>query len=358
MDLIHKTIEGFTREWKDFSNNYKNQNDRINTLENNFNNTIKQEEKMSNFLEIGMAEITDHKDGLVNFIKGRNIEEVKSLSIDQADRGGFAVTAERYKDIISKITEISPMRQLASVDTISTNSLEILIQDGEFDCGWVAERAARDESNAPKLAQKKIMVHEIYAQPKATQRLLDDSFVNIENWITEQLVQSFAKKENTAFISGDGNDKPKGILSYDTIQRVDAEANDAVTVNDILKLINSLDETYQKNASFLMNRRTLATIQNITDSLGRNIWQGSISEKLPDTIFGIPVFCSSDMPTIAENASVIALADFKETYKIVDRHGIMVMKDPYTEKPFTKFYATKRVGGEVINQEAIKFLKM
>jgi HK97 family phage major capsid protein len=203
------------------------------------------------------------------------------------------------------------------------------------------------------------MVHEIYAQPKATQKLLDDSFVNIEEWISSQLVQAFSRSENHAFINGDGVNKPKGILSYGPeIQRIESEEDDFVTFNDLLNLINSLDDDFQKNASFLMNRRTLATIQKIQDRDGRFIWQPSMSDKAPSTLLGVPVICCSDMPIIEAGKSVVALADFKQAYKIVDRHGISIMKDPYTEKPFTKFYATKRVGGDVVNYNAIKLLSI
>ena len=130
------------------------------------------------------------------------------------ERGALSISPEKYKDVIAKMAEISPMRQLASCDIISSNVLELLIQDGIFDGGWVAETAARDETETPKLLQKKIYVHEVYSQPKATQRLLDDSFMNIESWLIDQIVCSFVAAENAAFINGDGVNKPRGFLTY------------------------------------------------------------------------------------------------------------------------------------------------
>ena len=125
----------------------------------------------------------------------------------------------------------------------------------------------------------------------------------------------------------------------------------------LLDLINSLDEEYLVNATFLMNRTTLSDIQKLKDESGRFIWQQSLSESLKQTIFGIPIICSPNMPSIKADSLAIAIADFKSAYKIVDRSGINLMRDPYTDKPFVKFYSVKRVGGDVINQAAIKFAK-
>ena len=275
------------------------------------------------------------------------------------ERGALSISPEKYKDVIAKMAEISPMRQLASCDIISSNVLELLIQDGIFDGGWVAETAARDETETPKLLQKKIYVHEVYSQPKATQRLLDDSFMNIESWLIDQIVCSFVAAENAAFINGDGVNKPRGFLTYEeAIEKVSVEEEGEVKALDLINLLNSLGDRYHANASFLMNRRTLSLIQKIQDENGRFIWQPSLSDKMPETIFGIDVYCSSDMPVPEVGNAIIALGDFKAGYKIVDRQGISLMKDPFTEKPFVKFYATKRVGGDVIDLSAIKLLTL
>jgi len=300
----------------------------------------------------------EEKESFCNNIRGATIPlDIKSYSSDQPEMGGFAVSPERYRHIITKIAEISPMRMIASCETISSNVLELLIQAGDFNGGWVAERAERSETDAPRLIQKRIVVHELYSQPKATQRLLDDSFVNIDEWLTEQLVQTFAKAENYAFINGDGENKPKGFLTYpEEIQAVKAETEGEISVSDLVSLLNALEDIYHPNASFLMHRRTLSIIQKIQDNIGRFIWQPSISEKIPETIFGIPVYCSNHMPVPEIGVSAIALGDFKVGYKIVDRVGVSIIRDPYTEKPFIKFYATKRVGGDVVDFSAIKIL--
>lgn len=302
-----------------------------------------EDKKFHNFLKTGIVEM-DHK----------------SFNTLSGDEGGFLLQPELSKKILAGIQAKSPMRQLASLESISTNSLDILIENGDFQSNWVADGAARNDTDNPKIIQKKIPVHELYAQPKATQRLLDDSAVNLENWIIERLEDSFARIENHSFINGDGANKPKGILSYDasTIHRVSSDTEGDITLGDIHNLINSLDEYYLPNSSLLMHRTTLSHIQSIKDSTGRFVWQASIADAAPGTIFGIPVICSADMPCYAKGNLAIILADFKAGYKIVDRIGINTLRDQYTEKPFVKFYTVKRVGGDVVDNKAIKILKM
>ncbi len=286
--------------------------------------------------------------------------ETKALTTNANEDGGFMLRPDLEQKIVTGIKARSPMRQLASVETISTNALDILIERNRFVSNWVADAAVRADTENAQVTQKRISVHELYAQPKATQRLLDDGAINIENWISERLEDSFARLENTSFISGDGDNKPTGILHYgnDVIRRIDVADAGAITIADIQGLMNSLDEYYLPNASFLMHRTTLAQIQNLRDDNGRFLWQASLSEKAPGTLFGIPVICSSDMPDFrADNLGVI-LGDFKAGYKIVDRVGIHSMRDQYTEKPFVKFYTVKRVGGDVVDAGAIRVLKV
>ncbi len=285
--------------------------------------------------------------------------ETKSFSSSE-EEGGVLLIPALYNRIITGIAALSPMRRLASVETISTNALDVIIEDGKFDSGWVADGAARDETGTPKLKSKRINVHELYAQPKATQRLLDDSAINLESWLNEKLQDSFVRTENKSFFQGDGNNQPVGILHYseDNIERVKVGEAGKLNPEDLLNLINSLDESYLANASLVMHRSTLCEIQKLQDENGRFIWQPAISDAQPQTLFGLPVVCSGDMPIFKEGNLAIALGDFKAAYKIVDRSGIAMMRDPYTEKPFVKFYAVKRVGGDLINGNALKFLKM
>jgi HK97 family phage major capsid protein len=285
--------------------------------------------------------------------------EYKSLSGLEESSGGYTIIPELYKDIMGHINAKSVFRKLASIERISTNSLDILLEKDNFDCNWEKEGAARNETNSSKLAQKRISVHELYAQPKATQKLLDDSEINITSWLSSRLADSFLRAENKAFINGDGDNKPKGILSYvDTeIEQRSVAEEGKITFEDILDFTNILDETYLSKASFLMHRSSLLEIQKLKDNNGRFLWQPSLTSTIPGNIFGIPVYTSSDMPIFEAGKVAIAMADFSEAYKIVDRSDISIMRDPFTEKPFVKFYSVKRVGGDVVNTNAIKLLK-
>ena len=299
---------------------------------------------------------SEEKSAFNSFIrKGIKSDFVTKSFNGGADDGGVLITSSLSQQIIAGINASSPMRQLSSVESISTRSLDIVVEDGAFASGWVTEAGTRSDTDTPHLRKKTIHAHEIYAQPKATQSIIDDSEINIENWLVSRLTDSFVKLENEAFILGDGNNKPFGLLTNTDISRIDIGTT--VEAEMLLNLINSLEEGYLANASFLMNRKTLSAIQALTDKTGRFIWQQSLSDPLKQTIFGVPVVITSYMPDVAKDSLSIAIGDFKSAYKIVDRSNINLVRDPYTDKPYIKFYAVKRVGGDVINPDAVKFAK-
>jgi len=345
-------INKMSEDIRNFLSRESNTSIKINKIEDEIN-------EIKNYFSSPYPEISGdgmEKTAFNNFIR-KGIENnliTKSFS-GTGDEGGVLITPTLAAQIISRINAQSPMRQLASVESISTRALDIIIEDGAFASGWIGEAEARADTDTPNLIKKTIHAHEIYAQPKATASLIDDSEINIENWLVERLVDSFIRLENEAFILGDGANKPFGLLLNQQIVQVDV--GNAINPDLLLDLINHLEEGYLANASFLMNRNTLSAIQALKDSTGRFIWQQSLSDPLKQTIFGIPVTVSSHIPDIAEDALAIALGDFKSAYKIVDRSGISLMRDPYTDKPFVKFYAVKRVGGDVVNSAAVKFAK-
>jgi len=291
-----------------------------------------------------------------DFIRGL---EMKSLSSIDDESGGYTIVPTLYKKIISNLNAQSSMRILSSIETISSNALDILFEKDDFNCIWEREGAPRGETETSKFLQKRINAYELYAQPKATQKLLDDAEINIASWLIAKLTNSFLRAENKAFIEGDGDNKPKGILSYgeDDIERTKVGEEGKISMEDLLDLMNLLDEGYLSKASFLMHRSTLLEIQKLKDHNDRFLWQPNLVSKHPGYLFGIPVYTCTDMPRFEAGKISIILADFKEGYKIVDRSGINIMRDPFTEKPFVKFYSVKRVGGDVVNNNAIKLLQ-
>lgn len=308
----------------------------------------------------------EHKAAFNSYLRsgneqGLNRIEKKSLSSNSDLDGGYLISRQTSKEIIRNLEGLSPMRQLASSEIISSGSLDIIEDIDQAQAGWTTETSIRDETDTPKIYKRNIPVFELYAQPAATQKLIDDSSIDIENWLAEKLVNSFDKLESEAFFKGDGSSCPRGILTYgaDKIEQKISKSEHNFSYECLMDLFFSLKENYCFNASFLMNRSTMYIARTIKDNVtGKYIWNPSTEVGAPDSLFGVPVYESTNMPMVNKGSLSIALGDFKAGYKIVDRAGIRILRDPYTYKPFVKFYATKRVGGDVTNFEAIKLLKI
>ena len=297
------------------------------------------EERLDNLEKIINRPVMDHKavdNSMKLFIKTGDVSalETKADLTSANDRAGYSITPSFNKRIFGALEALSPMRKLCSVERISSNVLELLIEGERFNSGWIAESAARADTNSANITKKQIHVHELFAQPKATQRLLDDSEVNIENWLIDRLRDRFLRVENESFMTGDGNGKPKGILNYpaDQINRIQSGDGDNVSFEDLLSLMEAMPEQYLRNSSFLMHRSSIMHIRKLKDDTGRFIWQPSAVSGEPETIFGIPVYSCEEMPSIANGTMPIVLADFSQAYKIVDRKDITIMRDPYIVK--------------------------
>ncbi len=291
--------------------------------------------------------------------------ELKALSVGSDPDGGYLVTPAISANVVKAVTSHSPMRSICAVETISTDALEIIQDYDSAASGWTTETGAVSESTSPQVNKKSIPVFELYAQPKATQKLIDDSAVDIEAWLSEKISESFLTKENTAFISGNGTTQPKGILSYAAgtawgqVEQINSGTSAVVTADGIVRVFYGLKEEYAQRATFLMNRTIVQAVRLLKDATsGQYLWQPSLSAGAPDTLLGVPVKQATDMPIAGAASLSVAVGDFSRAYQIVDRIGIRVLRDPYTEKPFVKFYTTKRVGGDVVNFEAIKLLKL
>jgi len=290
--------------------------------------------------------------------------ELKALSSDSDQDGGYLVTPEMSGEIITKIYETSEMRAHASQQTIGTSSLEILQDLDEAGAGWVGEVEPRTETSTPQFNMIEIPVHEIYAEPKATQRFLDDASINVESWLSGKVADKFARTENTAFVAGDGVKKPKGFLSYAAgtsfgqVEQVVTGNASAILPDSLINLIYSLKSPYKANAKFFMKRGTIKDLRKFKDLENRYLWAPGLDGNTAGSILGYDVIEFNDMPDVAANALPVAFGDMRQGYQIVDRIGIRVLRDPFTSKPFVKFYTTKRVGGGVKNFEALKLLKV
>ena len=265
------------------------------------------------------------------------------------------------------------MGSLANVREISSSALEMLIDKDSADAGWVAEAAEREETKTPELAKMRIPVHEMYARPRATQKLLDDARLNVEEWLSQKIAQKMAVMENTAFLMGDGDNKPTGILTCETAVKAqwtwgkleevqtgtNGEFGEGKGAETLLALFYALKPPYLPGASWLMSRHTQGVLRGLRDPGSHQyLWQPPLAGMPTPTLLGYPVIICDDMPSLAANTASksILFGNFKEGYQIVDRTGIRVLRDPYSSKPYVEFYITRRVGGDILNYEALKVL--
>lgn len=292
-------------------------------------------------------------------------DSVKALSVGIDPDGGYTVTPAMSARIIKRLYERDPIRQLAAVESISTGAIEWLVDFDEAGWGWEGETESGAETGTPKLYKKRIPVHVMYAKPRATQTLLEDSGINIENWLADKVSNRFNRGEGAAFVSGDGVGKPRGYLTYPNyttagvdewgkVERINMGAAAAVTADGFIKVKYSLTEDYLTRGTWLMNRLTVADTMYLKGGDGHYIWKPGLAEDKFATLLGLPIRMSTTMPTVAAGTLSVAIADWAEAYMIVDRLGITIQRDPFTAKPYTEFYTRKRVGGDVINFQAIK----
>lgn len=291
------------------------------------------------------------------------LEESKALSVGIDPDGGYTVTPVMSNTIIKRGFEKDPMRALASVETISTGAIEWLVDYSEAGGGWEGETESGDETDTPKIFKKRIPVHVLYAKPRATQTLLEDSGINIESWLAEKQADRFLRIEAPAFVSGNGVGKPRGFLTYSDYATAGVDEwgkveqvsiGNPVTADGLIDLKFSLIEQYLQSGTWLMNRLTVADVMQLKDGAGRYIWSPGLKEAEYSTLLGLPLRMSTTMPVQAANALSVAIADWRMAYMIVDRLGITVQRDPFTQKPYVEFYTRKRVGGDVINFQALK----
>ncbi len=316
-------------------------------------------------------ELKGFVDGYLRF--GRE-SELKSISGAVAADGGFAVPREIDALISAQLKAISPIRSIAQVVQTGTAGYRKLVSSGATtNSGWVSEVAVRPETGTPKFNEIAPPMGELYANPAASQAMLDDTAFNLEEWLAGEIATEFARAEGTAFVNGTGTNQPKGFLQaatalttdatrpFGTLQHVatgSAAAFDTAPELKLIDLVHSLKAGHRQGAVFVMNSKTLATVRKFKAADGSFIWQPGIQDGAPVRLLGYPVIEAEDMPDVAANALPIAFGNFRNGYLIAERRQTTILRDPFTNKPFVNFYATKRIGGQVLDSDAIKLLKV
>ena len=288
--------------------------------------------------------------------------DVKSLSAGTDDQGGYTAPPELDRLIEARLMQASPMRQIASVSQTTAGTYRKPVSLG-VGAAWVAETGARTQTTTAGLSLLEFPAGELYAMPAATQTLLNDSYAYVDAWLADEVEAAFSIQESAAFVTGDGDGKPRGFLDYDVVAEAshvwgkigsvagDFTASDAG--DQIIDLIQTPKSQYRSNGRFVMNRKTVASVRKLKDADGRYLWRPGMNSE-GQTIFGYPVTELEDMPDIGTGNAAIAFGDFRRGYLIIDRQGAQVLRDPYSAKPYVLFYTTKRVGGGVQNFDAIK----
>ena len=318
----------------------------------------------------------EHKAAFENYVRSgesANLRtlEIKALSSSSNPDGGFLVPPEIETQISQRLIAISPIRSIAGMRTISSNVYKKPFMTTGPVVGWVGETDVRAQTNSPVLDELSFPAMELYAMPAATATLLEDSAVNIDEWLAQEVEQVFSAQEGAAFVTGDGNNKPRGFLSYNTVANAlwtwgnigyvasgAAGAFPSSNPSDVLvDLIYAVNAGYRQNGAFVMNRKTQSAIRKFKDTTGNYLWQPPAVAGGKATLMTFPVIEAEDMPDIAASSLSIAFGDFNRGYLVVDRAGVSVLRDPYTAKPYVLFYTTKRVGGGVQDFDAIKLMK-
>lgn len=319
---------------------------------------------------------TEHKSAFNTYMRtgeaqALRVLEAKSLNGALAPDSGYLLPADAEAAILARLAALSPMRQVAMVRPLAGATLRKAVYPQGANAGWSTQTSPASSVNANQYAEVNFPTMELFAQPAATQAMLDDAAVDVESWIADEVCYAFAQAESTAYISGDGVNKPKGLLSYPTVADDSwnwgslgtvstgaAGAFPASNPSDVLiDFAHALKTEYRQNAAFMMNRKTQGQIRKFKDANGNYLWAPPAVAGARATLMGFPLIEAEDMPDIAANALPIAFGDFRRGYLIVDRIGIRALRDPFSAKPHVLFYTTKRVGGGVQDFEAIKLLK-
>jgi len=299
--------------------------------------------------------------------------EVKAIDGTADSTGGYAVPQEIDSVIAETLTAISPIRAIANVVTVGSSGYRKLVTSGGISSGWAAENAARLETGTPVFNEIAPPMGDLFANPAATQAMLDDAAFDLEGWLAHEIATEFGRAEGAAFVNGDGVNKPKGFLQapkastgddtrpFGTLQYlatgVDGDFAAVEPANLLVDLVQSLRAPYRQGAVFVMNGFTLARIRKMKTAEGQFLWTPGLVAGQPDTLLGYPVVEAGDMPDIGSGTTPIAFGNFRAGYLVAERGETAVLRDPFSHKPFVHFYATRRIGGSVADSQAIKLMK-
>ncbi len=311
-----------------------------------------------------------HQKAFAAYVRSGDEDALRGLAIEQkaisvAD-GGFLMPPQVADSVQAALRGAGSLRAIANVVQVEGSTYDVLVETGDTGTAWSNDIAATAETATANIARITVPLHELSAMPKASQRLLDDAAFDVESWLAERIADRFGRAEAAAFISGNGTDKPKGVLAAPTgpaegsdptkIGLVGSGLDDLEPFDSLINLVYALGAPYRANANFVMSSKTAALLRRVKDADGRFLWSDSLSQAEPARLLGYPVMISEDMPERSPGTAAVLFGDFRAGYTVVERPELRVLRDPFSAKPHVLFYATKRVGGAVTDGRAIKRL--
>lgn len=300
------------------------------------------------------------------FKAGSDGVEIKAMSTDVNPDGGYLVRPELSQTVVTRVFETSPLRGVANIEQTGAKSIDVLIDDDEAGATWAAEGASGGQTDTPEVGMKVIAAHKLEADPRMTTEQIQDSYLDVEAWLARKVADKFARTENTAFVSGNGVNKPRGFLTYDAwasagvyeqnkIEQVNAGASGAVAADNLIDVQMSLKEAYQGNAVWGMKRATFGSVLQLKGNDNYFVSPVLLRDgQATMQLLGKPVIFMDDMEAEGNDNLCVVYGDFSVGYTILDRIGLQVLRDPFSNKGFITYYTTKRTGGDVTNFDALK----
>lgn len=361
---LAREITGFVKELKNFKGDIEKkmqqQEQRMNILDR------KSTQRSRSPLATAADMQSPHQNAFAAYLRKGDDTGLRSLSVEEKSLstfdGGYLAAPVVSEKVHVALGNSASLRALASVVQVEASSFEAIVETESLGSAWVREAVSDTESGA--IARVTVELHELAATPKASQRLLDDAAFDVEGWISERIAERFVAAEAAAFITGDGMDKPLGILStptdgitsqrHDRVGAMKAGSSTAIAPDELIDLVYALPAGHRANAAFIINSKVASMLRKLRDADGRFLWSDSLAAGEPARLLGFPVMVSEDMPEPKAGGTAVLFGDFRAAYLIAERPELRVLRDPFSAKPNVLFYATKRVGGSLVDGRAVK----
>lgn len=306
---------------------------------------VKQAASFMKFLRVG-------KDAL----DAEDVQVLKDMFVSDDTTGGYFAPPEFINEIIKDVVDFSPIRSVARIRQTSNRMVQVPKRTQTASAQWVGEREDRDETQNPAYGLEEVPVHEMSARADISETNVEDAQLDLGAEIQMEFSEQFGVLEGAAFVNGNAVKKPEGILVNADVEQVNSGHATLLTDDGLIDLFYTLKDAYARNATWLMARLTIATIRKFKDGDDQYIWQPGLQAGQPSLLLGRPILEAVDMPAIGAGTLPIAIGDFRRGYTIIDRTAMTMVRDPFSlsEDGLIKFVGRRRVGGQVVQAEAIK----